>query len=173
MMFFIWCNEFIGEGLIGVVEESRQTSNILRTFNSIFLALIPRFENPFSFNQLKPISLCNCVYKIIYKIIVLRLLILSHYISKEQFGFLEGWQIHDAIRVDQEGIQTNMNKNTKALIIKIDIDWVNWLYLHLLLIHLGFCVPFMSWIISCIFSSSLFSLVNRFDSFFFKSQNMG
>jgi hypothetical protein len=47
-----------------------------------------------------PISLCNCIYKIIAKIISKRIKgILSKSISQEQFGFLEGRQIHEAIGV--------------------------------------------------------------------------
>jgi hypothetical protein len=43
-------------------------------------------------------------------------------ISKEQFGFLEGRQIHEAIRVAQEGIHSIKMKNLKGTVLKIDLS---------------------------------------------------
>jgi hypothetical protein len=70
--------------------------------NATFLALIPKSDKPDSFGGYRPISLCNLVYKIITKIIVSRIKsCMSCGISKEQFGFIEGRQITDAIGVVQ------------------------------------------------------------------------
>lgn len=66
--------------------------------NTIFMALIPKVDNPSGFQNFCPISLYNRIYKIISKIISRRLKdILSRQISPEQFGFLEGQQIHEAV----------------------------------------------------------------------------
>jgi hypothetical protein len=98
--FFIGCFEFIGEDLRRVVEASRTIGKMLGAFNTTFLALIPKDDNPSSFDKFRPISLCNCIYKIISKVIVRRLKkVLSRKISDEQFGFLEGRQIHEAIGI--------------------------------------------------------------------------
>ena len=73
------------------MEESRKEGFIHAPLNSTFIALIPRKDNPGRFEDFRPISLCNCLYKIISKIIAKRLKgILSEHISKELFGFLEG-----------------------------------------------------------------------------------
>ena len=67
------------------------SGRIPASFNSNCIALIPKLDNPISLNDFKPISLCNCIYKVILKIIARRLKdILSEHISAEQFGFLKG-----------------------------------------------------------------------------------
>ena len=83
-----------------MVEDSRLAGWIPASFNSIFIAVIPKYDNASSLNDFRPISLCNCVYKITSKVIALILkTILSAHVSAEQFGFLEGRQIHEAIGV--------------------------------------------------------------------------
>jgi hypothetical protein len=57
-------------------------------FNATFIALIQKAYNPSSFEDFKPISLCNCIYKIIAKIIAMRVKsLLANTISQEQFVF--------------------------------------------------------------------------------------
>lgn len=87
--------EFLGEDITTIVEESRIKGDIFELLNSTFKALISKLDEPISFDDFIPISLCNCIYKIILKVIAVRLnSILSRNILKEKFGFLEGRKIH-------------------------------------------------------------------------------
>eukprot|EP00253_Pinus_taeda_P021761 PITA_21761 len=172
---FLYFFDLIGSENTEVVEESRVKGEIYRPFNSTFIALIPKKEEPETFEDFRPISLCNCIYKIIAKVIAIRLVpILSKNISMEQFGFLEGRQIHEAIRVAQEVLHSIKQKKKKWSILKIDLskayDRINWLYLRLLLTHLGFNYSFISWIMGCIANVSFVVLTNGATSPFFKSQ---
>ena len=76
------------------------------------------------------------------------------HISEEQFGFLEGRQIHEAIGVAQEGLHSIKLKHLKGIVLKIYLskayDRVNWIYICLLLTHLGFHIDFIKWIMCCI-----------------------
>ena len=83
-----------------MVEDTRRLGRLPASFNLTFIALIPKGDNRVSLNEFRPISLCNCIYKVISKVIA-RILkgIFSEHITKEQFGFLEGRQIHEAIGV--------------------------------------------------------------------------
>ena len=88
----------------------------------------------------------NITYKVVTKIIAQRFRkVLSKLISKEQFGFLEDRQIHEAIGVALEGLHGAKIKRANGAILKIDIskafDRVSWIYLMLLLMHLGFNFP--------------------------------
>eukprot|EP00253_Pinus_taeda_P016622 PITA_16622 len=165
----------IGAEITEVVEESRLKGEIYKPFNSTFIAMIPKQDDPESFEDFRPISLCNCIYKIIAKVIAIRLVpILSRNISMEQFGFLDGRQIHEAIGVAQEVLHSIKQKKKKGVVLKIDLskayDRINWLYLRMLLTHLGFSYTFISWIMGCISNVSFAVLINRATSPFFKSQ---
>ena len=71
--FFQHFFEFIGDELVEVVEESRLSGSIYQPFNATFLTLIPKSDIPGSFADFRPISLCTCVYKIIAKIIAVKI----------------------------------------------------------------------------------------------------
>ena len=76
-----------------------------------------------SLNDFRPISLCNCIYKVITKVIARRLKdLLSEHISGEQFGFLKGRQIHESIGVAQEGLHSMKTRKIKGAILKIDLS---------------------------------------------------
>ena len=155
---FLALYEVLGLDLLQVVEDTRISGRLPASFNSTFIALIPKKDNPVSLSDFRPISLCNCIYKIVSKVIARRIkAILSENISAEQFGFLEGRQIHEAIGVAQEGMHSLKSRNIKGAILKIDLskayDKVSWIYLRLLLTHLGFGINFIRWIMSCILLS--------------------
>lgn len=100
MEFFQHFFKSIGDELTRVVKESRVKGMIYKNFNATFLALIPKMEEPSYFEDFRPISMCNCIYKIIAKVIVVRLKpILSRNMSKEQFGFLDSRQIHEEVGI--------------------------------------------------------------------------
>ena len=71
------------------MEESSKNGFIPNILNSTYITLIAKNDKPTSFNDYRPISLCNMVYKIITKIIAIHIKsILEQNISNEQFGFL-------------------------------------------------------------------------------------
>ena len=98
--FYIGFYDMIGADMLRVVEESRLARHVHGLINSTFIALIPKKDLPTDFDDFRSISICNCLYEIIAKVISMRFkVILSRCISSEQFGFLEGRQIHEAIGV--------------------------------------------------------------------------
>jgi len=166
--------DIIGDDLLKVVEDSRVSERIPTCFNSTFIAPIPKTENPISMDEHYPISLYNFIYKVIPKIIARRIkVILSRHISTEQFGFLEGRKIHEAISVAQEGMHSIKYKKLKGAILKIELskayDKFSWMYIRLLLTHLGFHIDFIRWVMSFITTIPSI-LINGATSPFFHSE---
>lgn len=90
-LFFQKCWDFVGKDILLAPKESRRNKNVLKEMNSIFIALIPNKFDSVSFNDFKPISLCNSIYKIFTKAISSRLAnLLPLIISDEQGGFVLG-----------------------------------------------------------------------------------
>jgi hypothetical protein len=86
--FYIVFYEVLEYDLLHVVEESKRNGRMHAPFNSAFLYLIPKKDEPLSFDEFRPISLCNCIYKIVEKFIARHIKpILLASIKKEQFGF--------------------------------------------------------------------------------------
>ena len=82
------------------MEETRINGVLHLHLNLTFLTLITKKDKLESLEDYRPILLCNITYKVVTKIIAQRFRkVLSKLISKEQFGFLEDQQIHEAIGV--------------------------------------------------------------------------
>lgn len=98
--------------------------------------------------------------------------ILSRKIFAEQFRFMEGRQIHETMGVAQEGLHSIKVKYSKAMVVKVDLskayEGVSWLYTRLILIYLGFCPQFVSWVMNCITYVSFVILINCVVSPFFR-----
>jgi len=129
----------VGVDLLNIVEQVCQLGRMLGSYNSTFIVLIPKVDYPRNFSDFHPISLCNYLYKIIANIIAIRIKpLLSRVISLEQFGFLKGRLIHEAIGLVQEGFHMIKTTSRQITVLKLDLskayDNVSWNFLKFLLI---------------------------------------
>jgi hypothetical protein len=143
--FYLKFFEVVSDDLVDLVEDTRSRGRIKSTLNSTFLALIPKENNPQTFGDYRPITLCNLCYKLISKVIANMIKpILSRELSGEQLRFLKGRQILDAIGTAHELIHSIRARKQKALILKMDLqkayDCFNWDFLLLILVQTGFNV---------------------------------
>jgi hypothetical protein len=144
-------------------------------FHCLIQGLIPKENNSISFNDFRPISLCNLIYKVISKVISNRIKpFLERSLSAEQLGFLKGRRIQDAIGVAHESIHNIKQKNQKALIMKLDLkkafDSIDWDFLRLILHSVGFGVNFTDWIMTCVSSANFAVLINGEATRFFNCE---
>lgn len=173
--FYLAFFDLLGQDLLKVINHCSLTGKTPSATKATFIALIPKSDKPASFNDFRPISLCNCLYKIMAKILVNRLKpILSAHISPEQFTFLQHRHIHEAIGTTQELLHSMKSKNLKGMILKVDLskafDRASLLYIRMLLTHLGFPYMFIKRVMSCISYASYSVLLNGSPTPFFTAE---
>lgn len=105
--FFIHFSKIFIDYTTEMAEEARKPGKVRGALNSTFLVLIPKKDQEIYFNDYRPISLYNTLYKIVSMTIGDRLKgVLSIYISPQQLGFLKNRSIHDAVATTQEVIHS-------------------------------------------------------------------
>ena len=168
----------LGNDLVSAVDCAKVTGCVPPSLNATFLALIPKKEKPLTFADFRPISLCNLLYKLISKVIAVRIKpFLDSGISQEQYGFLKDHQIIEPIGIVQETLHTVKTKNINAFILKLDLimafDCVNWSFIHLILIQIRVPLLAVNWIMACLTSVNYAVLINVTPSkFFFASRGI-
>lgn len=106
--------------------------------NETPLVLIPKKENVESMGDLRPIALCNVLYKILAKVLTNRLkTILPGLISENQSAFVPGRNISDNVLVAFEMLHYMKRRKSGRegeVALKLDIskayDRVDWQYLR-------------------------------------------
>ena len=73
MEFFIACMDLFEVDLLAIIKESRFNGRIIADFNSNFISLIPNVDNVKKLEGFKPISLWDCIYKLIAKLVERRM----------------------------------------------------------------------------------------------------
>ena len=151
-----------------------QTSTIPPHLKETPITLIPKCQGAVCLGAFKPISLCNTIYKVVTKIIVIRLRpLLPSLISLLQTTFIPGRMGLDNMIIAQELIHTMSLKKGKVgyMALKIDLDKVydrlEWHLIRDILNLYKFPTKLVNLIMSCISSSSISVLLNggKLDSF--------
>ena len=89
--------ELMEDNNLRVGDYSIYVGRILSYFNIIPIALILKIDNCIFFEEFTPISLCNCIYKIVAKVITRYC---KNSVFSEKIGFLEDRWIQEAISLD-------------------------------------------------------------------------
>ncbi|XP_021833608.1 uncharacterized protein LOC110773399 [Prunus avium] len=145
--------------LITLIRNCFQTATLPEHLNETLIALIPKVDIPVYMTQLRPISLCNTIYKVISKILVARLRpCMANLISPNQVSFVPGRQITDNIIVAQEMLHKFKNSKGKKGFIawKIDLskayDRLNWDFIKNVLWEVGIRGRILELLMHCITS---------------------
>jgi hypothetical protein len=150
--------DIVGEKVTTEVLEVLNGGPMPEGWNDTCVVLIPKIKNPESMKDLRPISLCNVVYKIVSKVLANRLIqILPEVISPNQSAFVPGRLITDNILLAYECthyMKHKRNGKEGFAAIKLDMskayDRVEWLFLEKMMRRMGFDERWINRIMLCV-----------------------
>lgn len=150
--------DILGPSICQAVNRFSQTGHLLKEWNRTLLILIPKMNLPEEVNHLRPISLCNTMYKCISKCMVNRMKhLLPKLIADYQNAFIPRRHMDDNILISHELTHT-INKqrsgNRHLATLKLDMskayDRVSWLFILKILTAYGFPPHWITLVQQCI-----------------------
>jgi len=147
------------------VDEFHVHGSFPKGSNTSFLALIPKSNQPQSFNDYRPISLIGCMYKIIAKLLANRLrMVVPGLIDERQSAFIKDRHILHGTLILNEVVEEVKRCKKPALVFKVDFekayDSVSWSFLDYMLDRMGFNFTWRKWINACLQSATISILIN-------------
>ncbi|KAL6132909.1 hypothetical protein ACLB2K_065148 [Fragaria x ananassa] len=157
-LFFQHYWDTIGDDITVAVQSFLHSGQILKQINFTHICLIPKVPSPEHMSDLRPIALCNVIYKICSKVIANTLkFILLEVISPFQSAFVPGRLITDNILVANEIAHFVHNKREGAdgfMALKLDLskayDRMEWLFLRKVLEIFGFAAIWIDIVMQCV-----------------------
>jgi retron-type reverse transcriptase len=127
--------------------------------------LVPKVNNPTKVNDFRPISLINCIVKIITKLLGNRLQkVVIPLIHQNQYGFIKTRMIHDCLPWAFEYIHQCHHSKRQIIILKLDFikafDTVEHSAIIQMMRHLGFSENWITWTQKILQTASTSVLLN-------------
>uniref|UniRef100_A0A803P267 Reverse transcriptase domain-containing protein n=1 Tax=Cannabis sativa TaxID=3483 RepID=A0A803P267_CANSA len=136
----------VGLDVVKLVQRFFTSGKFENDINKANVVLIPKKRNHERMTDLRPIALCNVLYKTITKVMANRLKpIMDRIVSQHQSAFIPGRLITDNIMVSFEVLHYLKRKRRGKegfMALKLDMskayDRIEWKYLEEILLRLGF-----------------------------------
>ncbi|KAL8117764.1 hypothetical protein AgCh_015597 [Apium graveolens] len=148
----------MGHGVFKYCKEWLRNKSFPGELNCTNVVLIPKKEDASCLKDLRPIAMCNILYKILAKVLANRMKsILPFIILENQPAFVQNRSITDNVLVAFELIHHMSLKNHGVIgevALKLDIskayDRVSWSYLRQRLITMGLYETWVEWMMMCV-----------------------
>ena len=158
----------VGPAITAEIRHFFSNGHLPATVNSTFIRLFPKIKDPKLVSDYRPIALCNVYYKVISKILSLRLKpILQSVISENQSAFIPGRAIADNVLITHETLhylKTSKAKKQCSMAVKTDMskayDRLEWSFIKAIMMRLGFHEKWVTWVMECISTVSYSFLIN-------------
>ena len=93
------------------------------SLNATFIGLIPKRADAQNIMDYRPISLIDCIYKLLSKVLACRQRgVIGGLISENQNAFVGGRQILDAVLIANELIDSRTKSGKPGVTCKLDIE---------------------------------------------------
>ncbi|XP_010484806.1 PREDICTED: uncharacterized protein LOC104763089 [Camelina sativa] len=166
-IFYQHCWDMVGTSVTRFVLDFFETGVLPRELNDALVVLIAKVVKPENMAQFRPISLCNVLFKIITKMMVLRLkTVMPKLIGPAQASFIPVRLSTDNIVIVQEAVHSMRRKNGRKgwMLLKLDLekayDRVRWDFLEDTLKVAGLSTEWRNWILQCVVGPSMTVLWN-------------
>lgn len=147
-----------------------QGGDVPQALNETVVALVPKIPLPESLNDLRPISCCNYVYKVISKIIVVRMKrFMDLLITPNQSAFVGGRLIQDNLIIAHEAFHSLKKRDSRGrdnIAVKVDMskayDRMELVFLRKILLAYGFSAIWVSLVMKLVSSVTYTYKINGF-----------
>lgn len=161
--------DVVGPAITKIIQNFFSTGNIPFSINETHIRLIPKISSPKNVSEYRPIALCNVYYKVISKLLSIRLKpVLQDIISENQSAFVPGRAISDNVLITHEVLHyLKISGATKhcTMAVKTDIskayDRLEWSFIREVLERLGFHPTWINWMLQCISTVTYSFLLNN------------
>ncbi|KAG7558925.1 Ribonuclease H-like superfamily [Arabidopsis thaliana x Arabidopsis arenosa] len=173
-VFYQKCWDTVGSLVIRFVLEFFESGILPQAANDALIVLLAKVAKPERITQYRPVSLCNVLFKVITKMMVIRMKsVISKLIGPAQASFIPGRLSIDNIVVVQEAVHSMRRKKGRKgwMLLKLDLekayDRIRWDFLEETLEVAGFSTEWVSRIMACVSKPAMSLLFNgeKTDSF--------
>ena len=159
----------VGPAIIKEIQYFFREGVLPNSINSTHIRLIPKIQSPKAVSDYRPIALCNVYYKIISKLLSIRLKpVLQEVISENQSAFIPGRAISDNVLITHEVLhflKTSGAVKHCSMAVKTDIskayDRLEWSFIKAVFERMGFFDTWVHWVMECVTTVSYSFLIGN------------
>ncbi|KAF3791961.1 Transposon TX1 uncharacterized protein [Nymphaea thermarum] len=163
--FYKDCWSIIGGDVVAAVQDFFLKAKLVGSVNHTMICLIAKKPNTIRIEDYRPISLCNTIYKVIAKILVIRMRdVIMRLVQRNQAAFSKGRQIQDNILWANEMANSKDFWSKGGCFLKLDLSKaygrVLWKFLQNSVHVLGFHPRWIELVMKCVSTVSYELVVN-------------